>query len=174
MTNWHVLRRADWARGKHIFFNFEQKEDGSASDSIRVDLDPGAFFLSVEELDYAVVATVGSPGKDLGFIDIARPGTLNEETRVNIIQHPNGGMKKFAIRDNGLRFFDGTTLQYWTDTEHGSSGSPVFDDRWEIIGVHYRYDFAADPEKSNIVYNEAHDINAVRNDLLAKYPTILD
>ncbi len=173
MTNWHVLRRKEWAQGKFVQFNFEQNEDGTMPPPNRVALNPNKVFISVEELDYAVVSVDGSPGDELGYIDISRSGTPTIDNRVNIIQHPGAGLKKIAIRDNGLKFADGNILQYWTDTEHGSSGSPVFDDRWEIVGLHFRHDFATAPDMSKVVYNEAHDINAVRTDLLSKLPNVL-
>lgn len=172
MTNWHVLRRAEWAVGKSVFFNFEQNEDGSVSASRKVSLDPAKFFYSNEALDFAVVAVEGTPGADFGFIDIQSPGSLQTDTRVNIIQHPGAGMKKIAIRDNGLKHFDNELLQYWTDTEHGSSGSPLFDDHWEIIGLHFRYDSATNPDQSTVVYNEGHNIREILRDLLEKNPAV--
>lgn len=173
MTNWHVLRRAEWAVGKSVFFNFEQNEDGSVSSAVKIALDSDSFFTSNEALDYAVVGLRGNPGDDFGSIDIRLPGEVNLDARVNIIQHPGAGMKKIAIRDNALKFSDGRVLQYWTDTEHGSSGSPVFNDRWEIIGLHFRFDTASDPSQNTIVFNEGHTINAIRDDLLSSHPNIL-
>jgi hypothetical protein len=55
---------------------------------------------------------------------------------VNIIQHPYGGPKKVALRNNLV--YDSTfpRLRYFTDTDHGSSGSPVFNDKWEVVALH--------------------------------------
>lgn len=59
---------------------------------------------------------------------------------VNIIQHPLQLPKQVVIRDNLLfsaRYEAGREeLAYFADTERGSSGSPVFDDGWRVIGVH--------------------------------------
>ena len=38
-------------------------------------------------------------------------------------------------------------IQYLTDTAKGSSGSPVFNARWELIGLHYRYIASKDEER---------------------------
>lgn len=172
MTNWHVLRRANWATGKSVFFNFEQNEDGSVSQVTNIPMRPDKFFYSNEILDFAVVALEGNPELQFGKIDIRNPGNLNSDARINIIQHPNAGMKKIAIRENGLKFFDDNILQYWTDTEHGSSGSPLFNDKWEIVGLHFRFDSALDPNQSRIVYNEGHNITAILTDLLNNHPTV--
>ena len=55
---------------------------------------------------------------------------------VNIIQHPSGHPKRVALRNNLLTGADANTIRYFTDTLTGSSGSPVFSDRWEVIGLH--------------------------------------
>jgi hypothetical protein len=31
---------------------------------------------------------------------------------------------------------DATTVRYFTDTDRGSSGSPVCDDRWRVVALH--------------------------------------
>ena len=67
---------------------------------------------------------------------------LAKGDRLNIIQHPRGEEKRLAIRSN---FFVGSSssanepsrIQYLTDTEPGSSGSPVFDDYWNVIALHH-------------------------------------
>jgi endonuclease G len=66
---------------------------------------------------------------------------LTKGTRLNIIQHPQGGPKRLAIRSN---FFMNSAsrpnvphrLNYLTDTEPGSSGSPVLNDDWQVVALH--------------------------------------
>jgi len=55
---------------------------------------------------------------------------------INVIQHPGGFAKKFGIRNNLLVAATETDLRYFTDTVGGSSGSPVFNDQWEAVGLH--------------------------------------
>lgn len=68
--------------------------------------------------------------------------------RVYIIGHPRGGPLSFSIHDNTLidhegppngspRRRDVVRLHYRAPTEGGSSGSPVFDDKWQIVGIHH-------------------------------------
>ena len=61
------------------------------------------------------------------------PVTVAKEQRVVIIQHPGGGQKQIAIAHNLVTYFDDNSVQYLTDTMPGSSGSPVFNEAWEVI-----------------------------------------
>jgi len=57
--------------------------------------------------------------------------------RVYIIQHPNGGPKKIGMIHNVVRMVGPDVVQYLTDTEEGSSGSPVFDETWSLVALHH-------------------------------------
>jgi hypothetical protein len=91
---------------------------------------------SIEELDFALVRLKAPP---IG----APPVTLSTETAypaqpANILQHPGGvgGLMQVALRFNAIVHVDSTRLYYVTDTENGSSGSPVFNDNWHVIALH--------------------------------------
>jgi endonuclease G len=55
----------------------------------------------------------------------------------NIIQHPSGWPKMISVRNNILTARTDHTLLYETDTEQGSSGSPVFNDDWQLVALHH-------------------------------------
>jgi N-acetylmuramoyl-L-alanine amidase len=55
---------------------------------------------------------------------------------VNIIQHPDGRSKEIVIFNNHLKDLDPNFLVYTSDAQPGSSGSPLFNTRWELIGLH--------------------------------------
>lgn len=55
---------------------------------------------------------------------------------LNIIQHPLGGPKKIGVRSNIARSADNDAVRYFTDTDFGSSGSPVCDDNWQVVALH--------------------------------------
>lgn len=170
ITNWHVFRRVDWAANKTVIFGYENGENGRALPGVEYQLAPDTFFYSCEELDFAVVHIVGDPGLVYGMVDISKPGVVSEGISINIIQHPGAELKKIAIRDNELKYHDDKILQYWTDTEHGSSGSPVYDDRWEIIGLHYQESAGVDIHGAQLFYNEAHSIAAIWENLKEAHP----
>jgi len=73
--------------------------------------------------------------------------TLDSKSRVYVIGHPEGRELTYSLQDNRLLDHEGPTagtpvdpevrkLHYRAPTEHGSSGSPVFNSRWDVIGLH--------------------------------------
>ncbi|MBC7930581.1 MAG: trypsin-like peptidase domain-containing protein [Rubrivivax sp.] len=94
-------------------------------------------------LDYAVLRL---PARVEGRAPLSPSDSRVEVTKetylsVNIIQHPLGGPKMVALRNNLV--YDGNypKLRYFTDTEHGSSGSPVFSDEWRVVALHRASNF---------------------------------
>lgn len=61
----------------------------------------------------------------------------DEKQRVYIIGHPGGGALSFSMQDNLLLDYDDRLLHYRAPTEGGSSGSPVFNGQWKLIGLHH-------------------------------------
>jgi len=159
ITNNHVLPSKAWADGVSAYFGYEVGPDGLAKVPVQHQLSPESLFHTNKDLDFSIVRVKGEPGKQFGAIELGRPGKVALKERANIVQHPGAGLKKIAIRNNEIRFFDGRIIQYLSDTEHGSSGSPVFDDGWDIIGLHYR--FTPDPTNPEFFFNEAKDIKAI-------------
>lgn len=62
---------------------------------------------------------------------------------VNIIQHPSGNAKMLGIRNNLVSRLDDWQLSYYTDTMQGSSGSPVCNDRWQVVALHRAWEYAS-------------------------------
>jgi endonuclease G len=67
------------------------------------------------------------------------PGKTVVGEYLTIIQHPGGERKQVCVRENKLIKYDdsGNTIWYNTDTVGGSSGSPVFNNSWEVVALHH-------------------------------------
>ncbi|HVE60325.1 MAG TPA: serine protease, partial [Chitinophagaceae bacterium] len=92
----------------------------------------------------------------------------NLSERIYIIGHPAGGTLQFSLQDNLLLDHEDPRIHYRTPTIGGSSGSPVFNARWDLIGLHHagRKDMPKLNGKEG--YYEANEgiwIQAVRNQL---------
>ncbi len=58
--------------------------------------------------------------------------------RAYIIGHPRGlETPQYSLQDNVILDYDDVLLHYRSPTEPGSSGSPVFDNQWRLIGLHH-------------------------------------
>jgi endonuclease G len=144
LTNQHVLRTADDADGTTLSFRYQRDARGRTGRVREHRLDPVRFFVADEELDYALVALAAGaaeqdPGRGYGSIPLRTPtGKIMLGQPVNIVQHPQGRPREIAVRENRLLAVSDTTLTYTADTEPGASGSPVLNDRWELVALHRR------------------------------------
>ncbi|MGI9513723.1 MAG: DNA/RNA non-specific endonuclease [Anderseniella sp.] len=142
LTNFHVLPSFDAAATARAEFDFVE-DDTVAATTFR--LDPHICYVhdEVAERDYAIV---GLGQRQSGPLDAAAFGwcplspasdkhALGEFA--NIIQHPQGRAKEVVVQDNLIAARGGFVLHYIADTEGGSSGSPVFNNHWQVIALHH-------------------------------------
>lgn len=141
LTNHHVVYDEDHgdepARGVQLLFRHEV--DVAGDPAVPVVVNGVASALRGERgEDWAVVTTAADLPDDIPVLGISGPAEAPaRDDRVCIIQHPNGLPKKVALHHNLVRHADDTVVQYWTDTDEGSSGAPVFDERWEVVALHH-------------------------------------
>ena len=146
MTNNHVIDSAAAAGEAVGQFDYQDNRSGELLPVYTFALTPDLFFITDPTLDFTLVgvAATSSQGRPLTAYPwlplIGQLGKADIDDPVNIIQHPRGGLKQIALRNNqiidipeGKRDF----LYYTTDTEPGSSGSPCFNDQWELIALHH-------------------------------------
>ena len=88
-------------------------------------------------LDAALLRLKGLPA-DAPFCPLSqRVLAADGSQSVYIIGHPLGGELKFSTQNNLLVYRDQYVLHYRTSTQPGNSGSPVFDDEWNVVAVHH-------------------------------------
>lgn len=89
------------------------------------------------QLDATLLRLEAHPG-DIKACPVApRLPLADGEQRVYVIGHPKGGSLSFSIQDNLLIDHEAPRIHYRAPTEGGSSGSPVFNSQWRLIGLHH-------------------------------------
>jgi endonuclease G, mitochondrial len=164
LTNHHVLQEASVAATSAAEFNFQDGLDGLPLQPQLFQLDPGAFFLADKERDFALVAVAASEQElaQFGFnplIEAEGKAVIGEF--VTIIQHPRGQKKQVSLRENRIVDVLETFLHYQTDTEPGSSGSPVFNDQWEVVALHHAGVPAPDHPELGGIMNEGIRVSRI-------------
>jgi endonuclease G, mitochondrial len=144
LTNNHVLPDAETARQAVIEFGAELDVENAPTVSTRFRLDPDALFVTDVRLDFTVVlVAAGDGGRKAGEVVggwnslIVTQGKIVIGESMNVIGHPMGRLKEISIRSNRLDLQLDEFLHYSTDTEPGNSGSPVFNDQWEVVALHH-------------------------------------
>ncbi len=143
LTNQHVLSSPTQAGDARI--GFEPGPQHAAT----CGFDPGRFWFSSEALDVTVVALEETEAaraltEPLGWHPIiGQQGKITLGDPVAIVQYPKGGAKSVVLHNSTLLHIeDGGDLDaycwYTSDTEPGSSGSPVFNRHWEVVAVHHQ------------------------------------
>jgi V8-like Glu-specific endopeptidase len=77
-----------------------------------------------------------------------------------------------VLRNNVIHQVTPSTIQYFTDTEGGSSGSPVCDDQWRVMALHRAWKRVVSVTfqgKKTAYVNEGTPLPAIVADLGAKW-----
>ncbi len=108
-----------------------------------------------------------SAGSKWGYIKLNGTPAYALNQMVNIIQHPAARHKEVALQKNVITNIYTTRIRYKTDTQRGSSGSPVFNNSWELIALHH-----AGGERDsagNWISNQGIRIDKIVNDLRSNF-----
>lgn len=144
ITNHHVINARDpgedsssesdmvlQARATKVQFDYDSPE------SVGEIHQPIALSTANKVLDYAILELCSDPVRN-SLPLWGRELTLPKDSYVpvNVVQHPGGASKQLGIRNNLVAGLEENDLAYFTDTEGGSSGSPVCNDEWKVLGLH--------------------------------------
>jgi len=178
MTNNHVCSDPNLAGNYCVQFGYEE---GTPSRTFVCFMDVSdGFFITSKELDYTIFK-IKYPE---GFLDFGRTNSLRlllnldklgVSHRCNIIGHPNGRAKEVALQKNTIVKIDDLVVHYTTDTEKGNSGSPVFDNNWNVFALHH----AAGKQRQKVINlkkeyitNEGIRIDVIEKDVKMKNPKL--
>ena len=134
LTNAHVVSHdggSDSLRPEQAVACFETEGDLRVKVVELLDSSP------VGELDFSLLRLEKPIAHaELAGISSVEPGPPGEQ-RLYAIGYPLGGTLSVSLRDNLLIEFDSPLLHYRTPTDPGSSGSPIFDDHWQLVALHH-------------------------------------
>ncbi len=136
MTNHHVIASSQEATATEYTFNYQLGFDGIMLDVTPARAIPDGVFYTHQALDFTILQLAGEPGRKFGYVCL-KPVRASKDDRVAIIQHPGGHFKQISMQNNFVTYADAQIVQYITSTLPGSSGSPVFDDTFEVIAIHH-------------------------------------
>lgn len=144
LTNHHVLPTNSAAGPSIAEFDFRDTATVGNLQPREFLLRPDLFYRENKELDCAFVAVDAQSRNGAVALAsygwnrlIADEGKIAIGEKLNIIQHPGGQPQQVALRANELSDVLESFLHYQTDTAPGSSGSPVFNDQWEVVALHH-------------------------------------
>lgn len=181
LTNNHVIPTPEAADAFCVEFDYQTDARGNRMPVTRFRLDPNAFYLTDErdDLDYTLIA-IGErlegacSLESFGYCALSSSKDKHALGEfVNIVQHPDGRLKELVLRENRLVARESHVLHYIADTEPGSSGSPVFNDQWQVVALHHwggpwrqTVDDAGRPLQADV--NEGIRISVIMEDLRQK------
>ncbi|WP_167376067.1 trypsin-like serine peptidase [Methylobacterium tarhaniae] len=158
LTNNHVISSFEEAERSVCIFNYELDIEGNSRSPVSVRLDPAGLFITsdtveFEGLDYTFVKIATGRDTVFGHVRASRGSSnISKGEPANLIHHPEGSPKCVTIQDNRVDEDQGLLLKYLSDTEGGSSGAPVFNNRWQGVGLH----FGAEPAPAGTLDMRGH------------------
>lgn len=111
-----------------------------------------------------------TPGSKYGSLQLRPTVSYPVGLRLNVIQHPQGRKKEVVVQQNELKDVHTNVIHYYSDTDYGSSGSPVFDNSWNLMALHHARDNA---EQANEGMRIDKIVADLRNEFQASNPGIL-
>ena len=151
LSNYHVISPNGQTGGifwESVVATFQHTQAGFRLDGVLWSSPPSPYGMSRPDnrhLDVVVAELDADPDIQHRYPVSSRLPKVNihNRQRVYIIGHPHGGELAFSVQDNQLLDHEIPLIHYFTPTDPGSSGSPVFDENLELIGIHRAGSFEA-------------------------------
>jgi V8-like Glu-specific endopeptidase len=139
LTNWHVVHnRHTGSKATAVTAEFGYEDDGLGgiltATAVPCDVDS---IVTDQADDWAVIRPQQPLQDGWPILALSQAVDPVAEESAYIVQHPLGHRKRLGYVRNQIADFDDRVLHYLTDTQEGSSGSPVFDADARLIGLHH-------------------------------------
>lgn len=140
LTNYHVYESADLdaSRLNCVFGAMTGLEKNEQI--FKLADEPIIHFSYTDEFDYVLLRV------EPRILQVSSIHPVSYETNsplkgssIHIVQHPDGETMKVAFGTNGVTgvYEDDGLVQYISKTSNGSSGSPCFNDQWQLVALHH-------------------------------------
>ena len=138
LTNWHVLHHPQsGTRATAVTAEFGYEDDGHGGAIAPVDIPCDVTSIVADKADdWGVIRATQSLRPEWPIVKLSEAVDPTVGGPAYVVQHPSGERKRLGYVRNQVSTFDGRVVHYLTDTERGSSGSPVFDGAGRLIGLH--------------------------------------
>jgi endonuclease G len=175
LTNYHVLtenNRVDLKTNlSDIVLRFGYFSSEVTGETIgktfQLSTNPIEKFSPTNKLDYVLLRVEAAilQHSEMCPVDLnyAQLPTLN--SGINILQHPQGKTMQLALSRNGVTVIDehNGLIQYVSKTYGGSSGSPCFNENWQVIALHHAmkskaFGIACEGILLKAIYQDAQEI----------------
>lgn len=171
LTNWHVvcdvIAQPDLAHRIKLEFDYKNDAPSAHVKPESFTLAPGKWLVDYSpngaddptKLDYALLRLSGRPGDARGWVKEVNPAhNFRVDPALYILQHPSGQPMKLAIDTDAVVEIspNDARVRYRTNTEPGSSGSPCFNQKWELVALHHSGQTGTTPK-----WNEGIPIKAI-------------
>ncbi len=164
LTNNHIISTEEEGKQSFIEMNYEKTSAGGDKKRTRYHFDlskPEYFSTSVDD-DWTLIKIKETVDEKWNIIELKEIEGTHKDDRVTIIQHPEGRHKQVGLHNNFITYIDDDQIMYLTDTLEGSSGSPVFNQQWELVGLHREGGYLREPTEIGKVWrNAGTNINKV-------------
>lgn len=134
-----------------------------------------------DKLDYALVRLASSPGNDViapvpgatgkarGWLEPKAVTEFPQGMPLFVLQHPQGDPLKLAFDTDAVTEMNSTQtrVRYRVNTDRGSSGSPCFNQDWELVAIHHSGDPNFDPPHK-AEYNEGIPFSQILRSLATR------
>jgi V8-like Glu-specific endopeptidase len=149
LTNYHVLApELDSDPSAYLSeivlrFGYLTSPDGKAMQGqiFKLSEHPIRASSSTNRLDYALLEVENSilGVKDIHPVNIHAEHQPAKGMGINLLHHSEGKTMKFALGTNGITgvYESEGLIQYYSETAGGASGSPCFNDDWQVVALHH-------------------------------------
>jgi hypothetical protein len=135
----YVIPDYETAVDSRLQFGYYENADGGFNPIYELKLDPDTYFVTSKEMGVSVTAIKHFESVDFSKIHVPKvaPYFVPQDEPVNVISNAGGTPLSVTLRDCRIIKCDELEFQFSHPGFPNSSGSPVFNEEWEVIGICY-------------------------------------